>query len=124
MSAVWAGLAALIVMFDAAWWLMALCTLPSLPLIWEIATDRQSGLEMDDTHLNWFSGRMSGTAKLAEIDWVRMDTRWDFSVRTTLCLRSGKRVRLPQECTPPHRAFEEVLTSRGLTVIRHHFARF
>lgn len=122
--AVWAGLAALVLLFDAAWWLMAIFVLPTLPLIWEIASDRQSGLEMDDTRLNWFSGRMSGTTDLNEIEQIRMDTRWDFSVRTTLCLRSGQRVRLPQECTPPHRAFEEVLKERGLAVIRHHFARF
>lgn len=120
--AVWAGLVALIVLFDAVWWLVAVCVLPTLPLVRDIVTDRQSGLELDDDRLRWFSGRLNGAADLDEIDLVRLDTRWDFSVRATICLKSGKTLRLPQECTPPHRDFEKVLQNRGLTVVRHHFS--
>ncbi|SDE17619.1 hypothetical protein [Ruegeria marina] len=120
--AVWAGLSALAVFFGAAWWIIALGALPTLPLLWDIVADRQAGLDLDDSRISWFSGRMTGVAELGEIDHVRLDTRWDFSVRATLCLKSDRQLRLPQECTPPHRDFETVLKDRELTVVRHHFA--
>lgn len=120
--AVWTGLATVMVLFQAAWWLIALCALPTLPLLSEIITDRRAGLDLDAARLSWFSGRLDGSVALDEIAQVRLDTRWDFSIRATLCLHSGKEIRLPQESLPPHREFEEILTARGLAVVRHHFA--
>lgn len=122
LAAIWAGLVAAVVLFDAAWWLIALFALPTLPLLFEILSDRRAGLDLDATRLSWFSGRLDGAVALDEIAQVRLDTRWDFTVRATLYLHSGKQVRLPQECLPPHRRFEEILTARGLVVVRHHFA--
>lgn len=122
LAAIWAALAAAAVLFQAAWWLIALFALPTLPLLFEIVSDRRAGLELNATRLSWFSGRLDGSVALDEIAHARLDTRWDLSVRATLCLHSGKEVRLPQECLPPHRQFEEILTERGLTVVRHHFA--
>ena len=57
----------------------------------------------------------------SEIDHFRLDTRLDFSVRATVVLRSGRKIRLPFEATPPHQAFEDALTARGVTVKRFHF---
>ncbi|MEY8842203.1 hypothetical protein AB9K41_24490 [Cribrihabitans sp. XS_ASV171] len=119
-----AALAALGLTFGAAWWLLALLALPVGPLVWDIWADTAAGLELDDRRLRWFTGRREGAVDLAEIERLRFDTRWDFSVRVTLILRDGKRVRLPQEATPPHRSFEADLLARGLRVERHHFATF
>ena len=61
---------------------------------------------------------------LSEIDHIRLDTRWDFSVRATVLLTNGKRLRLPYEALPPHRSFEAALQARGIRVERHHFNVF
>ena len=72
----------------------------------------------------WFSGRRSGRVTTSEIDLVRLDTRLDFSVRVTLVLKNGEKVRLPFEATPPHAEFERELDPRGLKTRRTHFQLF
>ena len=70
------------------------------------------------------AGRSRATAltlAVAEIDHLRMDTRLDLSVRTTVVLTSGERLRIPPAAQPPHRDFEQALTARRVAVRRHHF---
>ncbi|TMV07944.1 hypothetical protein FGK63_10865 [Ruegeria sediminis] len=122
--AVYAALASLIILFDAAWWLVALLALATLPALWDVFTDTSAGLSIEDGELRWFTGKRSGRLALGEIEHMRFDTRWDLSVRVSACLDSGKRVRLPDEALPPHRQFEQVLSDCGLNVIRHHFRVF
>ncbi|MEX0320423.1 MAG: hypothetical protein AB3N21_20915 [Ruegeria sp.] len=121
---VYAALIAAIILFDAAWWLMALLALPTLPALWDLYADTSAGLSVEDGELRWFTGSRSGAVRLEEIEYMRFDTRWDFSVRVSACLHSGKRIRLPDEALPPHRAFEQTLTDLGLRVVRHHFRVF
>ena len=123
-GAVWAALLAALVLLDAAWWLMALLALPTLPALYDLWADPSAGLRLEAGRLDWHSGRRSGTLPLAEIDRMRFDTRWDFTVKVSALLHGGRRVRLPQESLPPHRAFEAALTARGVAVERHHFAIF
>jgi len=105
-----------------SWWLMATLALLTLPALWDLWRDPSTGLRLDDTRLEWHSGRRSGTLDLSEIDHMRFDTRWDFSVRVTAMLDNNKRVRLPYEALPPHRALEAAFSARGLRVERHHFS--
>ena len=60
----------------------------------------------------------------SNIDYVRFDTRWDFSVRVSVVLNSGKKIRLPDESTPPHKVLEPVFEQAGFRVDRHHFTAF
>ncbi|MFD3191103.1 hypothetical protein ACFMPD_12620 [Sedimentitalea sp. HM32M-2] len=120
--AIYATLVAAVLLIDAAWWLMLLLALPTLPALWDVVNNTGAGLCLGDTRLNWHSGRRSGTLELAEIDHVRMDTRWDFSVRVRAVQRNGKRVQLPFESVPPHRDFETALQARGVSVRRGHFS--
>ena len=119
--AVWAGLAALWWGLNAAWWIVAALALPTLPALWEVLTDRRAGLRLDDGMLRWHDGARTDHVALAALDHVRMDTRLDLSVRVTLVLRDGRRVRLPQACVPPHRALEATLAGAGVPTRRHHF---
>jgi len=121
---VYAVLVAAILLFDAAWWLMALLALPTLPALYDLYRDPEAGLELDADTLSWRSGRRRGTLALAEIARLRLDTRWDFSVRATAVLGSGRRIRLPDESLPPHRVLEAELLARGVQVERHHFTVF
>jgi len=121
---IYAALIAAILVYDAAWWLMALLALPTLPALYDLYADPEAGLDLDDSTLRWHSGRRRGELALAEIDHMRFDTRWDFSVRVTAVLTTGRKIRLPAESLPPHRALEAALQARGLRVERHHFTLF
>jgi len=117
-------LLAAVLLVEAAWWLMAILALPTLPALWDLYADPSAGVRLGDRRLDWHSGRRTGTLDLSEIDVMRFDTRWDFSVRVTAMLKDGKRVRLPYDTLPPHREFEAALTARDVKVVRHHFVIF
>ena len=122
--AIYSVLLAAVIVIDAAPWLMAALALLTLPAVWDIWRNPGAGLGLDQTRLDWHSGRLSGTLELAQIDHMRFDTRWDFSVRVMAVLNDGKKVRLPHEALPPHRALETAFAARGVTVKRHHFTIF
>ncbi len=121
---VYAALLLLIIMFDAVWWLVGLLSLATLPALWDIVQDTSAGLQLEPDQLRWFTGKRQGEMKLSEIDFFRFDTRWDFSVRVSLVLHSGKKIRLPDESLPPHRDFQALLEQAGFRVERHHFMAF
>ena len=122
--AIYSALLALILLFDAAPWLMGLLALVTVPALWDLWADPRAGLALDSQTLRWHSGRRQGHLQFDEIDHMRFDTRWDLSVRVSAVLHNEKRVRLPYECLPPHRALESALQDRGVRVERHHFTVF
>lgn len=121
---IYGALLALIILFDAAWWLMALLALTTLPAVWDVLQDTSAGMELDADTLRWHSGRRQGELRLSDVNRFRFDTRWDFSVRVSAILTTDKRLRLPDESLPPHRELESMLQQAGLTVERHHFRVF
>lgn len=121
---VWAVLLAGWIWLDAAPWLVALCAAATLPALVDLIRNPESGLSMDADTISWFSGRRSATVSLSEIDRLRLDTRLDFSVRATLILKSGRKIRLPFEATPPHQIFEDKAQAFGLKTERFHFQLF
>ncbi|MDU9002606.1 hypothetical protein [Sedimentitalea todarodis] len=124
LAAIYGVLIALVVKVDAAWWLMALLALPTLPALFDILKDTSAGLRLSQDRLEWYTGKRQGALELSEIEHMQFDTRWDFSVRVTAFLIGNKKVRLPYEAIPPHRTFEVALQDRGLTVKRNHFTVF
>ncbi|MEO9631931.1 MAG: hypothetical protein ABJG14_16000 [Sulfitobacter sp.] len=100
---------------------MGLLGLFTLPALWEIFTNPVSGLTLDDDTLTWITGKRDAKIALVQIDRVRLDTRLDMSVRATVILKTGRKIKLPFEATPPHRALETALQTRGITTERHHF---
>ena len=121
---IYAVLIGMVIVFDAAWWIMALLALTTIPAVIDIARDTTAGIELGEEKLKWHSGSRQGQLNLAEIKRFRFDTRWDFSVRVSAILQSDKRVRLPDESLPSHREFEDVLKQAGFAVERHHFRAF
>lgn len=120
--AVYVLLIVAIVRVDAAPWLMGIIALFTLPALWEIYANPAAGLEMDAEQITWFTGKRTATLHWGEVDHMRLDTRLDFSVRATAVLSSGRKIRLPYEATPPHKAFEAALQSLGIRTERHHFS--
>ncbi|RLK08298.1 hypothetical protein [Ruegeria conchae] len=121
---IYAVLTGLIVLFDAVWWLIGLLALTTLPALRDVLQDTSAGMELSDGNLRWHTGQRRGTLDLSTVDRFRFDTRWDFSVRVSVILKSEKRLRLPDESLPPHKQLEEVLQRAGIAVERHHFRVF
>lgn len=122
--AIWTALVMAWALIDMAWWLVLFLAAFTLPALWDHYANPLSGLILGDGRIAWFSGKRRADVALDEVDHVRLDTRLDFSVRATLVLKSGGKVRLPFEATPPHEAFEEALNARGISTKRFHFQLF
>ena len=121
---IYAALLAAFVLIDAAWWLMALLALPTLPALYDLWRNPSAGVRVSKDRLEWHTGTRNAALELTEIAYMRFDTRFDFSVRVTAILTNNKRVRLPDEALPAHKTFEAELTARGIRVNRHHFVVF
>jgi hypothetical protein len=121
-GALWAALGGLVVFVEAAPWLMGLIGLTTLPALHDLWRNPRSGLDFTPEALTWFTGQRDARIAWREIERIRLDTRLDLSVRASAVLRSGRRIRLPYECTPPHRAFEDALRAQGIPTERHHFS--
>lgn len=121
---VWAALIAAWIWLDAALWIVLLLAAFTLPALMDLVRNAKAGLTVDDREISWFSGRRSAAIALEEIDRLRLDTRLDFSVRASVILRTGRRIRIPFEATPPHQAFEDAAKARGLKTERFHFQLF
>ena len=118
---VWIACLVALLVFDAAGWIIALILLFTLPALWDLWSGTNAGASLDTRALHWHSGARTAEIPLQEIDHIRLVTRFDFSVRAAVVLTSGRKIRLPAEATPPHRAFETALQAHGITTQRHHF---
>ena len=102
-------------------WLLAVLALFVLPALSDLLRNPQARFDLTDTDLTWETTRLSAALPVSRIAKARFDTRWDFSVRVTLVLHDGKKLRIPQEVMPPHRALEEAFKACNIPVERHHF---
>ena len=90
-AAAWAALLLLLGLgMQAAPWLVILLALPLLPVLWDLWRNPAAGMSLDGSTLSWFTGARQGKAELADVEKIRFDTRWDFSVRVTLVMDSGR----------------------------------
>lgn len=119
---IYAALIAAYTILGAAWWILALVAIATLPALWDLYSNRQSGVRLDDWQLSWWSGRGTAQMPLSDIDHMRFDTRLDFSVRVSAVLPDKRRIRLPYDALPPHKIFEAACQARGLRTERHHFS--
>lgn len=122
LAGVYAALVCAWIFLDAAWWIVVFLALFTLPALWDVYTNRRSGLRLTDRQLEWWSGRGSAQMDLTEIDHMRFDTRLDFSVRVSAVTPDRQRIRLPYEALPPHKTLEAECQSRGMKTERHHFS--
>ncbi len=121
---VYAVLIAVILVLEASPWIALLVIPATLPALWDLYANPTAGLDLTGDKIRWFSGKRSVEVPLKDIDSIRFDTRWDFSVRVTLLLKNGGKTRIPVDCLPPHQALETALTARDMAPVRHHFTVF
>jgi hypothetical protein len=122
LTGVWGLLLLLLGVFDAAPWIIGGMGLFTLPALWDLVSDRPSGLRLTEDSLHWFSGKQADTIPLPRIKAVRLDRRLDLSFRVSVVLRDDRRIRLPHDCLPPIPQLETALTRAGLRVERHPFS--
>lgn len=120
----WGALIAAALFLNAAWWVLLPLALASLPALYEMGKGAVARFELDNSEFRWSSGRRSARVARTDVLRVRLDTRLDFSLRMSLILQDGKRVRLPYECVPPAKSLEQALQTRDIPVERHHFTLF
>lgn len=94
----------------------------ALPAVWDLVSNRPSGLALNDTQITWFSGKAHGEVCKSDVDYVQFHTRLDLSIRVTLVLHGGQKIRLPQDAVPPLPDLESALVDRDITIRRQHFA--
>ncbi|KNG95093.1 hypothetical protein [Pseudaestuariivita atlantica] len=116
------GLGAARVLLDAAWGILAVGALVTLPAVWDMARNHVATLSLDDRALGWSTAGQTGTVPLPDISRVVLDTRLDLSTRMTLELRDGSKLRLPSECVPDKDVIDATCRARGLDVRRNAFA--
>lgn len=122
LCAIWTLLLFLYLRLDAAPWIIGIFAVFTLPALWDQIANPGAGMRFEPAHLIWHSGRRDAQIPWSQIDHVRLDTRLDFSVRATIVLVTGKRVRAPFEATPPADTLVAALDARGVRVERHHFS--
>lgn len=122
LAVVYLALLTLLSVFDAAWWIVIGLFITTLPALWDLYSNRRSGVRLTADRLEWWSGRGAAQMDLTEIDHMRFDTRLDFSVRVSAVTPDKKRVRLPYDALPPHKMFEAACNAYGLRTERHHFS--
>ena len=111
-------------LLDANGWIIAILAAFGLPAIYDLVANPPAGFTLTAKDVRWFSGGQHVTLPRRTIDHLRLDTRLDFSVRASLVLESGRKLRVPFEATPPHRTLEAAFEAENLRVKRFHFQLF
>ncbi len=122
LPAIWLALIGSAVLVDAAPLLIGILAACTLPLLWDLIKNPPAGLTLTQASLKWHSGTQTAEIALKEIELIRLDTRLDFSVRATVILKNGRKIRIPFEATPPHQTLENALHAKAIKTERHHFS--
>jgi len=120
--AVWIALAWLWVWLEASVWIIGLLALFTLPLLWDLIRNSTATIEVWPGRVVWTSAVNDGAR--SDIDHVRMDRRFDGSMRVTLIHTGGAQTRLPPDLRPPLAPLEDALDAAGFTVQKHPFTLF
>ncbi len=120
--AIWLVVLSAVIVISLAWWIAAAILLFTLPAIWDMVSNRQSHISVDDTSLRWQSGKHSGAIPLQDIAKVRIDRRLDMSYRIAAVMVDGRKLRLPPDTQPPVDDLEAALNAANVKTERNPFS--
>ncbi len=120
-AAIWGAVLLAIWLIDMAPWIAAILALFTLPALSDLIRDPRAGVQIENDTLGWFRGDKTHSVPFAQIEKIRFDTRLDFSAKVTVVIAGPRKLRLPQDCLPPHHDFEKRLQKLGLKTERHQF---
>lgn len=121
-AAIWTVLALAWIYLEAAVWIVLLLAAFTLPALYDLVRNPAARFSLDRGHIRWHTTRSEADIAVKSIDHLRLDTRLDMSVRVSVVLASGRKLRVPVPATPPHRDVEAAAHEAGLKVMRHHFS--
>jgi len=106
---------------DVSRWILITLSIVTIPALWDIISNRQSGLSIAGNRLQWWSGTRHCEIDCTDIDHMRFDTRFDFSIRVSAVTCHNQSIRLPYDALPNHSLLEKACHEHGLRTERHHF---
>ncbi|QUJ75091.1 hypothetical protein KDD17_08555 [Sulfitobacter albidus] len=121
-AAIWTVLALAWWVLDASPLIVAVLAAFTLPALYEIVAQPQASFTLDATHIRWHTPHAEAEIALSGVNHIRLDTRLDMSVRVSVVLSNGRKLRVPVPATPPHTEVDTAARAAGLTVKRHHFS--
>ncbi len=115
------GIAAFKLVFNLADLWVAVAGFVAVPAIYDLARNAQSTLTLSQAQIDWTSGRQEADIVVSAIDYIRFDTRLDLSIKMSVILKTGRKIRVPVACTPPYGDITEALERNAIRHERHHF---
>lgn len=122
LALIWAGLVALWVSLDMAWWIFAVLSALPLPALWDVIRDARSSIEVWPGRIVWRAAFSDGDR--SDVDHVRLNRRFDGSMKVLLVHVGGATTRLPPDIAPPADRLESALKDAGIPAERHPFSPF
>ena len=106
------------------WWIIVIVAMITLPAAIDVFVNATARLDLDDSQLFWKNRSQEVTIPLHEIEKIRFDGRMDMSVRVSVVLVDGRKLRMPYDAMPPHKELEAALQARDVRTERHAFTVF
>ncbi|MGR3814657.1 MAG: hypothetical protein ACU0AU_11220 [Cognatishimia activa] len=106
------------------WWIIVIVAMITLPAAIDVFVNATARLDLDDSQLFWKNRSQEVTIPLHEIEKIRFDGRMDMSVRVSVVLKDGRKLRMPYDAMPPHKELEAALQARDVRTERHAFTVF
>lgn len=119
---VWAAIDALYTFLDMSIWIAIVLGAFTLPALWDVIRDTCVSVQVWDGRIAWHATFSEGDT--TDIDHVRLNRRFDGSMKVTLVHLGGATTRLPPDITPPVEPFEAALKEAGIPSQRHPFLPF
>ena len=106
------------------WWIIVIVAMITLPAAIDVFVNATARLELNDSQLFWKNRSQEVMIPLHEIEKIRFDGRMDMSVRVSVVLNDGRKLRMPYDAMPPHKELEAALQARDVRTERHAFTVF
>ncbi|MGR3714666.1 MAG: hypothetical protein ACU0A6_16280 [Shimia sp.] len=103
------------------YWIMIVLSLFAVPAAVDVLLNPVSTFSLADGVLRWKSATQEAEMRTNQIRTARFDTRLDISVRATLTMVDGSKVRIPNDVLPSPDRLQATLEAYDIPVERHHF---
>lgn len=102
-------------------WILAILGIFAVPALIDVLLNPVSTFSLADGVLRWKSATQEAEMRTDQIRSARFDTRLDISVRATLTMVDGSKVRIPNDVLPSPDRLQATLEAYDIPVERHHF---
>lgn len=102
-------------------WILAILSVFAVPALVDVLFNPVSTFALKDGVLRWKSATQEAEMRTEQIRSARFDTRLDISVRATLNMVDGSKVRIPNDVLPSPDRLQATLEAYDIPVERHHF---